>query len=258
MGLGLSTAGAQYDDRRGIPMTKRLMHPITLILALSLIAGTSLAQQPGGPPQPPQIAAEGTAEVRVAPDRAIARFGVQTQAREAQAAQARVNETMQKVVQAVRRLNVPENRITTERLELSPVYEQPAPGREGAPRLAGYRAANVVRVELEATARLGPVIDAAVGAGANTIEGIQFALANEAPHRTKALQQAAQEAREKVRAIAETLGVRVDRLIEAREGGVNVTPPPVMFERAALASAPVQPGEITVRASILVRYAVER
>lgn len=239
-------------------MTNQLTHRIVLTLALTLSAGVALAQQPGGPPpMPPQIAAQGTAEERVAPDRAIARFGVQAQAREAQAAQNRVSETMQKVIQAVRRLNVPENRISTERLELHPVYEQPAPGREGAPRLVGYRAANVVRVELDATARLGPVIDAAVGAGANTIEGIQFALANEAPHRTRALQQAAREARGKAEAIAESLGVRLGRLLEAREAGVDVSPPPpVAFERAAFASTPVQPGELTVRATIVIRYAV--
>jgi uncharacterized protein len=237
-------------------MNSRLTHSIAL--ACTLITGPALAQQPGGPPpMPPQVAAQGTAEVRVAPDRAIARFGVQVQAREAQAAQNRVNETMQKVIQAVRRLNVPENRISTERLELYPVYDQPPPGREGTQRLAGYRASNVVRVELDATARLGPVIDAAVGAGANTIEGIQFALANEAPHRAKALHQAAQEARDKARTIADSLDVRLGRLIEAREAGVDVSPPPtVAFERAALASTPVQPGELTVRATVVIRYAV--
>jgi uncharacterized protein YggE len=237
-------------------MTRKFFLRGSALLVVALLAGSAVGQ-PAAAPMTPQIAAQGTAEVRVAPDRAILRFGVQFQAGDARTAQGRVNDGMQKVIQSLRRLNIPENRISTERLDLFPVYEQPAPGREGAPRLAGYRAANVVRVEQEGAERLGPVIDAAVGAGANTVEGIQFAVANEAPHRARALQQAATEARGKARAIAEALGVTLGRLLEASEGGVEVIPPrPLAFERAALAETPVQPGEIAVRATVTVRYAV--
>jgi uncharacterized protein YggE len=166
---------------------------------------------------------------------------------------------MQHVVQALRRLNIPQNRIGTERLDLSPVYEQPRPGQETRPRLTGYRASNIVRVELDDLARLGPVIDAAVGAGANDVEGIQFTITNEAPHRMEALRQASQEARTKAQAIAEALGVRLSGLLEASEGGVEVVPPrPLAFERGAIAATPVQPGEMTVRATVTVRYTFER
>src|SRR4051794_26537890 len=187
-----------------VPMRNPIARHVWLTLALSLAAGSAVAQQPPAA-MPPQVVAQGTAEVRAAPDRSVVRFGMQIQAGDAKAAQGRVNDAMQRVIQAVRRLNVPENRISTERLELFPVYDQPQPGREGTPRLSGYRASNVVRVELDATANLGPVIDAAVGAGANTIEGIQFELANEAPFRRRALEQAAKEARDKAQAIATAL-----------------------------------------------------
>lgn len=226
-------------------------------MAVVLVAGGAAAQAPRAP-EIPQIVAQGTAEVRVAPDRAIAGFGVEFQAPDARTAQARVNEAMQQVIQALRGLNLPENRIRTERLELTPVYEQPRP-REGEtrPRLVGYRAANQVRVELDNVSRLGPVIDAAVGAGANGIEGIQFTLANEAPHRIEALRQAADEARNKARAIAAALDVDLGSLIGASEGGVQVIgPPPVAFAREAFASTPVQPGEINVHATVTVHYQI--
>ena len=230
----------------------RTLPRIALILILTSISYPALAQE--ARPVTPHIAAQGTGEVRVAPDRAITRFGVQFQARDAQTAQTRVNETMQRVIQAVRRLNIPENRISTERLELFPLYEQPRPNE--AQRLTGYRAANVVRVELDATARVGPVIDAATGAGVNTIEGIQFALANEAPHRREALHKAAQEAREKAQLIAGALDAKLERLLEASEASVEFIPPrPLEFARADLAAAaPVQPGEIVLRATVTVRY----
>ncbi len=225
-------------------------------IVLLLVAGGAGAQQ-AGVPEPPQIVAQGTADVRVPSDRATIRFGVQFQAADARAAQGRVNEQMQRVIQAVRRLEIPQERIRTERLELFPVYEAPMPGREYNPRLVGFRAANLVSVELENPARLGPVIDAAVGAGANSVEGIEFSVANEAPHRAHALQQASQEAQGKAKAIAAALGVTLNRLLEAREGGVDVTPPrPLLFARAAMADTPVQPGEVIVHASVTVRYSI--
>jgi uncharacterized protein YggE len=202
----------------------------------------------------PHIAAQGTAEVRATPDRAVVRFGVQFDAPEAQAVQARVSEAMQQVIQALRRLDIAESCIATERLDLSPVYEQ-----KGRPRLVGYHASNIVRVELSDLARLGPVIDAAVGAGANNVEGIQFTVANEAPFRAQALQQASEEARAKAQTIAEALGVHLGDLLEAGEGGVEVTwPQPVAFAAGRIDSAPtpVQPGEMTVRATVTVRYAI--
>jgi len=226
-------------------------------LLLALLAGRAAAQEPARPITP-QIVTQGTGEVRVVPDRATARFGVQIDAADARTAQGRVNEAMQRVVQALRRLNIPENHISTERLSLSPVYEQPRPDPNARPRLVGYRAANVVQVQLDDVAGLGPVLDAAVSAGANEVEGIQFSVANEAPHRAEAQRQASREARTKAQTIAEALDVRLGSLIEATEGGVEVTPPrPLAFERAAFAATPVQPGELTVRATVTVRYALQ-
>lgn len=232
---------------------------IWLPVLLTLATGSAAAA--ASEPATPQITAQGTAEARATPDRAVVRFGVQFDAPEAQAAQGRVGEAMQRVIQALRRLNIPGNRIGTERLDLSPVYEPTgSPLRPGPPRLTGYHASNVVRVELDDLMRLGPVIDAAVGAGANEVEGIQFAVANEAPYRAQALRQASEQARAKAQAMADALGVHLGDLLEASEGGVEVTPPrPVFFERAGgPAAMPVEPGEMTVSATVTVRYGIQK
>ena len=197
------------------------------------------------------------------PDLAVVRFGVQAQAKDAKRAQTDVNALMQKIIAAVKGRGIPAERITTERIELQPVYEQrePKPGEAWEqPRLAGYRAANVVRVELPVQGgkgdKVGDVIDAAVGAGANTIEGISFELRNDAEARTKALQQAAQEARRKAEALASALGMQLGNLIVASESQIAVTPPVPMYamEAKRFAGAPVQPGELVIRASVTVRY----
>ncbi len=203
----------------------------------------------------PQIAAQGTAEVRAAPDRAVVRFGVQFDAPEAQAAQRRVSEATRGVIQGLRSLNIPESCIATDHLYLLPVYD-----KKGQTRVVGYRASNLVRVELNDLAHVGPVIDAAVGAGANEVEGIQFAVADEAPFRAQALRQASEEARAKAQAIALSLGVQLGDLIEASEGATEVAWPGVPARRpvAAMtfAPTPVEPGEMTIRATVTIRYSI--
>ena len=73
----------------------------------------------------------------------------------------------------------------------------------------------------------------------------------------RALRLASDEARAKARTIAEALDVELGSLIEATEGGVEITPPrPLMFDRAAAAATPVQPGEIAVRGTVVVRCSI--
>ncbi|HWV36938.1 MAG TPA: SIMPL domain-containing protein [Vulgatibacter sp.] len=238
----------------------------TALLSLLLLASSTAAAQGPGPGRalPPFVAAEGQAFVSVAPDRAVVAFGVQRQDATAQKAQAGVNEAMQRILTAVKRLGVPESRIATARLDLFPVFSQQRPDEPGRePRVVGFRAANSVRVTLDLEAKgpaIGAVLDAALGAGANSIEGIDFQLADDTEPRARALRAAAENARAKAGAIADALGARLGELREAAEGGVDVGPMQPMMRmemRAMSAPTSVQPGEIRVDASVRVRYAIE-
>lgn len=213
----------------------------------------------------PFLGAQATAEVRAAPDRAVVRFGVQQQTKDARQAQAKVSQAMQRVTKALRDRGIPAERISTERMELYPVYdhrERPDSMEQG-PLLVGFRASNVVRVELPIAQgkgdEVGAVIDAAIGSGANTVEGIQFEIADPQPHYLRALDLAGKQAREKAQRMAQSLGVKMGRLVEAREGGPEIEPPrPYMaMDRAMKAGGtPVSPGELTLQATVAVRYEI--
>lgn len=238
---------------------------LVLIPLLLAVSAPAFAQPSGpGAALPPYVVAEGTASVSVAPDRAVIRFGVQHQDATAQKAQGAVNAAMQKILTALRRLDVPANRITTARIDLFPVYAQQRPNEyDQAPKLAGFRASNTVRVELDLGGKgpeIGSVLDAAIGAGANSVEGISFELADDTQPRSKALRTAAENARAKAGAIADALGSRLGELREASEGGVEVGPiqPFAKMEmRASSAPTQVEAGEIRVSATVRVRYAIE-
>lgn len=212
----------------------------------------------------PVLSVSGTGEARVTPDVATVRLGVLAQAETARAAQDEVSRTAAAILEAIRKLGVPQEQIQTSELSLNPVYGQQPPDRSGLqePRIVGYQATNVVSVRLEDLSKVGPVIDAGLGAGANRLDGLFFGLKDEGPARAAALTAAVGEARTKAEALARAAGVKLGELVEITEGGVNVFTPTfqkargVAMEAMAMADTPVESGQVSVDASVTLRYRI--
>jgi len=243
------------------------MRQAAWFLAVTLaVAGPALGQETGGgfrPPPVPSLTVQGDARVQAAPDEATVRLGVVAQAPTAGAAQAEVNRVANAVLTAVGRLGVPRERIQTSELQLFPVYSQepPGPERAGEPRITGYRATNAVSVRLDQLDKVGPVVDAGLGAGANQVEGVSFGLRSDLAARQQALREAAAEARQKAQALAAALGVELVELLEAAEGGTQVVTPRFAMARMAadtlqMEATPVAPGQIAVDASVTLTFRI--
>ncbi len=214
--------------------------------------------------QVPAITVTGSGEIRVPPDEAVVRLGVLSQREEASQAQDEANRIAAGILDGVTALGVPEEAVQTSRLVLSPVYDQPQPqARTREPRIVAYRATNVVSVRLEDLAKIGPAIDAAIEAGANQVEGVDFRLRDDLEARQKALSKAVRQAEGKARAIAGALGVGLGPVLEAREGGISIEvprfgggPQVMMMEARAAQPTPVAAGDITVSATVTLRYRI--
>lgn len=244
---------------------------VSLLSALPVLPGLpAYAQEvrpgPGAPPFPPSVpvlTVSGDGEARVAPDEATIRLGVLAQAPTARAAQEQVNRTANAILEAVRKLGVAADQIQTQDLNLNPVYAQNQQGQEGTePRIVGYQANNVVAVRLEKLELAGPVIDAGLGAGANRLDGVLFGLRNDRAARGKALAAAVSSAQAKAKALARALDVRLVRIVEVAEGGVQVMPQPLYKNRMAMESmaasdTPVSSGQVGVSATVNVRWEIE-
>jgi len=228
------------------------MHAISIALLLMFL------QRPDQP-QPPILVVTGNAQVFVAPDQATVRLGVVRQSPSAQTAQEQANVVAQEIVNAVAKVGVPASQIQTMRLVLSPVYAPRSPDSRDAPRIVAYNATNTVSVRVENLSAVGPVIDAALKAGANQLEGVQFGLRNDLPSRQQALKQAVEEARSKAQTMADALRVNLAEVLEASEGGVTILADnePLAGRTMALAAdTPVSPGQIRVNANVSIRYRI--
>jgi uncharacterized protein len=228
-------------------------------LVVWMQASTAMAQSgPPAGPALPFIAVTGSAEVAAAPDRAMVSLGAVVESKQAQDAQKQIAQIMQRVIKDIKSQGVPDEKIRTAGLSLSPVYSHPAPraGQEPeAPRIVGYRAANTVQVQVDELERVGGVIDAGIAAGANQLNGLSFDLRDDLKQRKQALQLAAQEARSKAEAVAASLNLQLGEVLEMREEGSPAAyPAERRFAASSAAGTPIQPGQVQVSAGVHVRF----
>ncbi len=250
------------------------MAALAACVLLGVLLGTPLAGQggagsPGSPAlqsalrPPPALTVGGHGEVRVAPDQAIVRLGVEAHEASARAAQEAANRIVAAVLQAVHGIGgVRPEGIQTSELTLSPTYApvpRPQPGEmPQAPRVSGYAASNVVSITLEKLDQVGPLIDAGLAAGANRLEGVAFGLRHDEAARQAALRQAVGEAQQKAAVLAQALRMQLGEVMDLEEEGVAAPSPQPRMEAmrmsAAAIATPVSAGELAVTAGVVLRY----
>lgn len=90
------------------------------------------------------------------------------------------------------------------------------------PKISGYEVKNTVTVSINDLNQVGAVIDAAIKAGANSVDGISFVLGEASPAQGEALALATKQAMTKAESIAQSLNGKVVRVVESNEGGVPI------------------------------------
>jgi len=198
----------------------------------------------------------GTGTAKATPDMATVRLGVEIQAPTAQAAQSQVSAATNKFIQAAMKIVADPKNYATSDLSLMPVYTDAPQNSQEPPKVAAYRARNVVTVRVEDFSKVGAVIDASVAAGVTNIESISFGLKNDQPPRLLALRDAVADARAKAEALADALGLRLGPVLEVNESSFTPGPMPMMARAAFADSAntPVMPGQMDLNANVTIKY----
>jgi len=236
--------------------------PVILILLLFAFGGnwlTNLARaQDDGTPVAAErtLSVSGQGNVSTRPDMAVVWLGVQTEADTAQEALEENSVQMQSVISATLEADVAEDDIQTQGIRLQPIYDQPQDAQER--EVQGYRASNIVEVTVRDLDELGALLDAAVEAGGNTIENIRFEVSNTDEVLAQAREAAVNNAREKAEQLAALLDTELGQVLTVSE--LSFTPPtPIVFEEAAdrAAAVPVQPGTLSVEASVQITWQIQ-
>jgi uncharacterized protein YggE len=201
------------------------------------------------------IVVTGTGRVSVEPDVADLRLGVNVARPSVEAARIEAARTMDAILSAVEAAGVERTDVRTAVLSVQPRYDY----RDGrAPALTGYDIANVVDVTVRDLGTLGAVVDGTLGAGATSMDGLTFRVADPAPAEREARLRAMAEARARADVLAESAGLTIDSVVDIVEGSPSRPPIPIAkAERMAMAgdvATPVEGGELEVAVSVTVTY----
>ena len=155
---------------------------------------------------------------------------------------------MAKVIAALKGQGIAPADIRTDLVSLSPRYSQ------AGDAVVGYEATNSVSATLRVLSKVGPVIDAAVDAGANQVSGPNLVRADSAGLYRTALRAAIANAKTKARTIAGASGLHLRRITDVSESSAAPTPMPLT--KATDTSTPVEPGTTQVEAAVTVTFSV--
>ena len=240
----------------------------SIVLAGAAACAPAMAQQPAPgpapttmahPAPPPTLVANGQGETKLTPDRARLEVSVQTRAATAAEAGAQNAKKQQSVLDALRKMGFTSEQLSTVNYNLFPEMQYDKNGQ--SPRVVAYNATNTVRIDIRDVGMIGKAIDASLEAGANMISSLSFYSSNTDAARRSALATAVARARSDAEAMASAAGGSVGALMEL---GTSDFAPPVIYNRANMASdmsaklstvTPIEPGEQTVTATVVARWA---
>jgi hypothetical protein len=228
------------------------MRAIAITLACLALSGAVAAQDQNTP----VIVTVGTATLQRAPDVAFVSLAVESRAKTPRDAQQLTATAMTAIARKLTELSIPAEARRTIGLRLEQEYDT-ANGRR-TPR--GYLARNAVEVRVDDLARAGEIADAAVQAGATSIDGIRFDLKDRAAVEREAIRLAVADARGRADAAAAGAGRTVDRIVKIEEGERPIVMPRQNMAFARLeagAGTVVDPGLIDVRATVTLTAAMK-
>jgi uncharacterized protein YggE len=166
---------------------------------------------------------------------------------------------MAAVLAALSARGVAKRDLRTALLSLSPVTDY---SPETGPRVTGYQAANSVAVTVRDLAQAGALIDAALAAGATSMDGLDFSVDDPSAAEEQARQLAMADAQRRAETIAAASGVALGAVVSVQEGERGGAPVPypgprAMAFKAEAADTPVEAGSAEIVVSLSVAFAIE-
>ncbi len=235
------------------------MRPLLGLIPFALLASLSLPAMAG------TISIEGRGEVTAAPDTAYVTSGVTTQGATAREALDLNTKAMADLLASLKASGIEERDVQTSGFSVNPNYvyseERDANGYSLPPKINGYQVSNVVSVRVRALDTLGAILDKSVTVGANTINGVTFAVADPTELFNEARKSAFADARAKAELYATAAGTTLEDIVAIKEGqDVNQPPQPYMAKAlasSASADVPVATGELSFAINVSVQWDLE-
>lgn len=235
---------------------RRLLPVLVAVVALAAPALARAADEG-------TLSVVGNGQVFVVPDVASVDVTVRKTLPTAVAARDSVSRRTRAVIAAARGLGVAAGDVQTTQISLRRIALRPL--RKGGRTRVRFAASETVTLRLTDTDRVGPVLDAATKAGADSFDGPSFGFSDPSAGRSAAELAALADARKRADAAAASQGMRVTGVKLIQLDRVDGGPVPVSSESASTdattssgkgEATPVSPGRQEVDATVGVIFTI--
>ncbi len=233
------------------------------LLALSACAAPAVAQNSGSTQaQPHTISVTGSGVAYGKPDIATAQIGVQSRSTDPAQAVDDATAKMNAIMAALKDLGIDEKDIQTTNFSVS-AQQDVNPETGQLKDTFTYVVDNTVTVTVRDLSKVGDVLGKAVGAGANSIYGVNFTVSDQAALEAEARDRAMADAKTRAEQLAKAAGVTLDAPMNISEYSSGPIPYTADYKAAPAvglgggAPVPVSTGQIQVNLQVSVTYLIK-
>jgi uncharacterized protein YggE len=232
---------------------KTITQKAALLFAVFTMALTTAQEQ-----KPiPQINVAGEGKVKAVADQALISVSVDTKGNKAADVKKQNDETVERVIQAIRKYNLPKEDVQTKRISLNPVYDYEK-------KKYSYSATQTIEILLKDLNKYDGLMESLVDAGINRISNVEFRSSKIEQYKTEARKQAMLEAKKKAEDYVSVLGQKVGKALNIADNTQIFYPQPMyemktmaMADGAAAPRETLAIGEITVTANVNVSFILD-
>jgi len=202
-----------------------------------------------------ELAVVGEGKIEVVPDLATVNAGITVNnAATVQEVEAKINEVNNKLIAAMKALGIEEKDIKTSNYSINPDYNYEG----GKNTINGYSGNASITIKVRKMDLISKVIEEATKNGANQIYGSQFSVENPEKFREQARNKAIENAKEQAQKLANTLGIRLGRVVNIVESSPSSPYYPVAMKamegRGGVSEVDIEPGSQTISSTVTLYF----
>lgn len=246
-------------NAQGISLRKLASVGAVALMATTLFAASHPASAQDATPaagaNPATVSVSGVGIVTTTPDTASVQLGVTVTQPTLADAQNQASTQMQAVIDALAAAGIEEKDIQTSTYYVSVVQNYDSNGNPS--EVANFQVQNMVNVVVRDIDSVGPVLDGAVAAGANTVYGVSFYLEDSSVATSEARALAVQDAQKRAQELAEAADMTLGPVVSITEGyssGPIYGKGGGAMAAESAAPAPIQVGTTTIEVDVTVVY----
>lgn len=220
------------------------------------LVGLNFGGAQGAGPQNTGISVTGSGTVYGEPDLAVLELGVNIANESLSAASDEADRAVRAIIAALTGAGVDEKDIRTAYYN---VWREDRFDPENAPTTPLYRVSNSLNVTVKDVTQVGELLAASLEAGANMVNSVQYTFSDPEKLASQARELAMQDAAAKAQQLADLAGVTLGPVLmisDTPSGGGPVMPVDARYSMAE-GSVPVSGGQLSLSASVAVRYGIE-